>query len=550
MEHERTTILNVEYHHRKVDNADMYLTEFGMPLADILMPGNFLTDEAWFKNNSTRLSGTSCLYKVRTKDMQGQFADIVLKWNRMGMAVPVDTYMNELANAEFNSPFEEFSLVMELRDAVRCYDIHLALQKPLAIYVPRETVELWQSGREEYRMNYKIASHKEIALDMNRSYAVIYQWLPGMDAAVMCEKQIISAEEMERITVEMDDMLRGIGFLVRDRKPHHIILKPDEKEGYTRDASGMPVRALIDYELLAHTSENDAVIKRQKRQNYLKRQRDRFTTVPDLSSYPHLKQVSIFGVDYVYGHAESTEGRLWVVGRDPLLFDYFLPERWENTPKTKISMTREIYHTVTKDNIHIVWKLSHAGMKPDMDPSIDEENKILQYGYNSPFEEISIALELTEKGIFTIYPRAVYMAGSHTAIPEGMSDMSRYQSHAPVVMPDGNPLFTQHHDYISIWGYWNGPDEKLAAIDDDYYEGIDALRALRKGVITEEVYRRCIEIIRERLSLAGIEDLSLRGNHLLLSFDSKGRLITGNEGVPDIRISNFEFLKRRINRAQ
>lgn len=546
MSNDRTQILNVDYIHRKTENnADIFLTEFGLPLADVLTPENFLTDEAWFKANAVRLSGTSCLYKVRTKDVKGQYADIVLKWNRMGMAVPVDTYMNELSNAEFNSPFEEFSLVMDLRNAVRCYDMHIALQKPLAIYVPHESVELWQSGREEYRMNYKIASHKEVALDMNRSYAVIYQWIPGLDASHLCEQGVISTEEMTRLTVAMDDMLKSIGYLVRDRKPHHIILKPAEGGGIAKDASGKPISALIDYELLARTKESDAAIKRQKRQEYLKRQRDRFTTVPDLSAYPHLKHVSVYGVDYVYGRAESTEGRLWVVGRDPLLFDYFLPERWENTAKTKISVTREIYHTVTKDNIHIVWKLSHVGMKPDMDPSIEEENRILQYGFNSPFEEIAIALELTERGIFTIYPRAVYMSGSHTSIPDGMADASRYASHAHLIMPDGAPILEQHRDYISIWGYWNGPDEKLAAVDDDYYEGIDALRALRKGVITEAEYRRCIAVTRGRLDDAGIEDLSLRGNHLLLSFDSKGRLITGNDGIPDIRISNFEFLKRK-----
>jgi hypothetical protein len=29
------------------------------------------------------------------------------------------------------------------------------------------------------------------------------------------------------------------------------------------------------------------------------------------------------GVDYIYGRAESTGGILWVVGKDPDLFNYF-----------------------------------------------------------------------------------------------------------------------------------------------------------------------------------------------------------------------------------
>ena len=46
----------------------------------------------------------------------------------------------------------------------------------------------------------------------------------------------------------------------------------------------------------------------------------------------HLHAMRIFGVDYVYGDTASTGGKLWVVGHDPLLFDYFLPERWRRTP--------------------------------------------------------------------------------------------------------------------------------------------------------------------------------------------------------------------------
>ena len=45
----------------------------------------------------------------------------------------------------------------------------------------------------------------------------------------------------------------------------------------------------------------------------------------------HLRPCRILGVDYVYGHSESTQGQLWVVGHDPALFDYFLPERWRRT---------------------------------------------------------------------------------------------------------------------------------------------------------------------------------------------------------------------------
>ena len=93
------------------------------------------------------------------------------------------------------------------------------------------------------------------------------------------------------------------------------------------------------------------------------------------------------GVDYVYGQVESTGGSLWVVGRDPMLFDYFLPEKWRRTPRTKISASQQVYETVTKDNIHLVWRVSRVGQIPDADPFVRRERQILDYGYNSPFEE-------------------------------------------------------------------------------------------------------------------------------------------------------------------
>ena len=74
-------------------------------------------------------------------------------------------------------------------------------------------------------------------------------------------------------------------------------------------------------------------------------------------------------------------------------------------------MSNETYYTISKDEIHLVWEVSKVGIIPDMDPFKEEEKKVLEYGYNSPFEEISIAVDLTRKNIGTIYPRAIYMAG-------------------------------------------------------------------------------------------------------------------------------------------
>lgn len=538
-------ILDVEYAHLRLDDkSDLYVTREGLPFIENLRPENFLTDEEWFRENAIQLPGSSHLHKVRTKTIRGRYKDVVIKWNRMGQEIPGEDENEELMNAEFNSPFEEFSLVVELRKAMRNSPAKIIIQRPLAIYTPPEHEELWRTGRKEYKMQRKIQSHKEIVLDMYRSYAVIYEWIGGIDAAYACDQGLLDETRMVALTLESEQKIKQEGFRVRDRKPHHVIIRPKKNGDFARDKDGSILSALVDFELLIRTPKEEKTVKKRKRTDYLKRQRDRFTIDIPKKFHPHLHHVNILGVEYVYGHVESTKGRLWVVGKDPFLFDYFLPERWEKSEKTKISVFNNMYYTISKDNIHLAWKFSKVGQKPDMDPFKSEEMKILQYGYNSPFEEVALAVELSNKGIATIYPRAIYMMENKTEVSKNLLDNTRYENHKDYSTPDEIPILEKDRDYVIIWGYWNGPDEKLAEKDGDYYEGIDMLRALREGIITQEKYITLLQVAKVRLLKAGVEDLNLRGNHLLISFDSKGRLIKDEEGVPEMRICNFEFLKK------
>lgn len=136
------------------------------------------------------------------------------------------------------------------------------------------------------------------------------------------------------------------------------------------------------------------------------------------------------------------------------------------------------------------------------------------------------------------------MSEYKTDISKNLFDNSRYEDHKECKTPDGMPILKKNRDYIIIWGYWNGPDEKLAAKDSDYYEGIDAIRAYKQKRIDENLYIDLLKLTREKLRKVGIEDLNLRGNHILISYDSKGNLIADTGGSPEIRLCNFEFLKR------
>ncbi|MBN1699561.1 MAG: hypothetical protein JW881_18725 [Spirochaetales bacterium] len=542
---EVTQILGIHYLHIGLnENEDLYVTKYGIPFYHQLEPRQFLTDRDWFQAHSDRLSGTSCTYRVRTKEVNGVCKDVVIKWNRMGQDIPGAEDFEEFAGAEFNSPFEEFSLVMELRNTKYESPGRIITQKPLAVYVPNEHVELWESGRREYKMRNKIAAHEEIELNMYRSYVMIYEWVKGIDLAKAHTLGIVDRETMKAFTLHVDKELRNKGFHVRDRKPHHIIIRPGKDRALKRTKDGSIPYALVDFELLERTTERDRIVKNAKRTNYLRRQSTRFSYSGFKSIPPYLKSRTIMGVDYIYGHAEFTHGALWIVGRDPELFDYFLPERWEKTPRKKLSATSEIYHTVTKDNIHLVWKVSRVGLLPHVDPLGGHARRIIEHGYNSPFEEVSIALELNKKGIQTIYPRAIYMTGNAIDIDSSLSDKRRYIAHSDLRNPDDTPILREDRDYLLIWGYWNGPDDMLALYDGNYYSSVNAIYACKIGLISKKEYKQLLQRQKKKLFKAGFEDLNMKGSHLLLSLDSRGNLLHDIDKKPAVIICNFELIRR------
>ena len=539
--YEHVAILGISYIHLKFPNHDdLYVTPFGLRCIGNILPFQYTGER--FRDNSRRLKGTSFVYQVQTKDKEGSPLDIVLKWNRMAQDVPGATGLIG-EDAEFNSPFEEFALALELKDVAENSVFDFEIQNPLAIYVPSEKAAVAEWGRAEWIMERIIKSHENAEIDMERAYAVVYEWLDGIDAVMAKDNGLLSEANIEELTLRVEQEMNILGFEVADRKPHHIIVQVQEEHSLERKADNQIHYGLVDYELLHHTPESERDYLRERRKEYLTRQAKRFT--PKDFVFPHNRYpVTIMGVDYIYGHCESSGGAAWVVGRDPSLFDYFLPERWRRTPKTQISESQAMYHTVTKDNINLVWAYSNCGVAPNMDPYYASEEKMLNHGYNSPFEEIALALELNDRGVLTTYPRAVYMTGHETNISKDIIDNSRFVSHAQILTPDGYPVLREGRAYITIWGYFNGPDEMLAVEDGNYYTGITALHAYKRGLITMEFYSRLLNETRERLADAGFEDINLRGSHITLSFDRWGHLIGKGPDNPEVRISNFEFLRR------
>ena len=548
--------MGVDYFHFKSsDGGDLYLTRYGLPFWRNLLPENWYARE-WFEKKRQRLEGTSTIYRVPTRQVNGRALSLVVKWSRVGEEVPLDTLtINKFIHAEFNSPFEEFSLLMELRKGdASAPDIRIHTQRPMAIYVPSERLQLWQTGRSEERIRAKVARHPGVEIDILRQYVLLFGWIKGQDAVETAEffhlEGKTRAEFLAHTTSLVMHELRQKGYQVVDMKPAHVILRPGPQRSLLRDNNGQFAYALIDYELLERTPEHEQAVRTANRQLYLKHMAHRFDTDAAKPLPAHLQAVNILGVDYVFGRAESTGGLLWVAGKDPDLFNYFLPERWRRTPKKTLSPSSQVFYTRTKDNINLVWRISRMGEPPLLTNPEADRAAVAAYGFNSPFEEFAFALELGHKGVRTVYPRAIYRTGHKRETAREKIDDRRYAALADLRTPDGEPLIRKEYDYITVWGFWNGPDELLAAQDGRFYHGLNARSAAAKKLISRPLLKELLQLKAARLEAQGFEDLNPKPDHLLLSFDANEKLVLSSLGKPEARLCNFELVRRRPDQVK
>jgi hypothetical protein len=562
-----TNVLGVVYSHNKTsDGGDLYLTRYGQEVARFLEIENWYEKE-WFEERRERLKGTGSVHKLPTKHVDGANLTLVVKNCRVGENVPLDTHtLMEYINAEFNSPWEEFSLVTEMREGIfGPRTIKVETQKPLAIYVPPEKLQLWQTGRSKSKMNRIAARHPGIYLDILKQYKLIYHWIEGKNVVELFEEAGFCGERLEallapitkRVIADMD----AKGYAVADMKPVHIIIGEEVLRELGVAPHNTPATAVVgkedlvtgvqsaieagrysvvDYELLFRTPVHEQQVKLIRRHSYLDHQVLRFREAP----LPvHLKAVEIFGVPYIFGHAESTGGSLWVVGKDPNLFDFFLPERWRQTPSKKLSAENEVYYTLTKDNVHVVWKTSKVGERPPaLYLSEDCEAVAMRCGYNSPFEEFAIAQFLNDHGVPAVYVRAIYMTG--TPKLEQSSDLTRFESHKELRTPDGQPILRQDRNYISIRGYYNGPDRWVAEHESRYYQPADLIQALASKTISKADYVSIFDYVNDHLGRTGYDGALLSGNDIIVAIDPDGNLVRNAEGMPEALVSNFELLRK------
>jgi hypothetical protein len=543
----------------------MYLTRFGLPFADLLSIDNWY-EKKWFETHRERLAGTSAVYRIHTKEIDGRSLNLVVKNCRVGEDVPLDTKtLLEFINTEFNSPWEEFALVMEMREGrYGPRHIHLKAQEPMGIYVPPLKMQLWQSGRSADKINRIKDEHPGIDIDILRQYKLIYRWIEGKNVVEVLENEAgFRDEELLRhltpLTRKSIGDMEKKGFAVADMKPVHIIISQnrlselgeiakryDERRrrrrqsAYVRNLIKNGEYSIVDYELLIRTADHEEEVKASRRHTYLDDQRARFKPAP---LPEHLRSTEVFGVPYIMGHVESTGGVLWVVGRNARLFDYFLPERWRTSHGLRLSANSEIFYELTKDNIHLVWKISRVGETPDARFNDERDSLVKRRGLNSPFEEFETAQNLAAAGVPTVYMRAIYRTGTEKV--ERSTDPRRYHSHLDIYGPDGEPALQEQRNYITLRGYFNGPDEWVARHRWDLRKPIDIKKALVQNIIDESSYRRVFDAVRGKIKDAGYDGSCLGENDLLLSIDRKDGPVCDKKGEIEARVCNFEMIYKR-----
>jgi len=244
-------------------------------------------------------------------------------------------------------------------------------------------------------------------------------------------------------------------------------------------------------------------------------------------------------VDYVFGKAPNS-AYIWLIGNDPDLFDYFLPDRWRRTPRVRLSPISNIYRTRTRDNVHVIYRKSRVGEKPYVDPYYEPDRRIRKLGFNSPFEEVAIAEQLRALGMHTVYPRVIYRTGHESVNAVYMFDDRRYKEFEHLKTPGAKPepILSPNHDYFTVWGYWRGIDS-LAHYSEDHHWGlIDVHQARDDGILTERQSQDVVALTVRRLDAVGLAGYVTNDHELLLRFKPDGTALrTDAEGNLEVTLA-------------
>jgi hypothetical protein len=63
-------------------------------------------------------------------------------------------------------------------------------------------------------------------------------------------------------------------------------------------------------------------------------------------------------------------------------------------------------------------------------------------------------------------------------------------------------------------------------------------------MISKQLLQELVQSKADRLARCGFEDLNPKPDHLLISFDPAQKLVFAETGKPEVRLCNFELVRR------
>jgi hypothetical protein len=269
----------VDYSHIKTsDGGDLWLTGYGRPLEKFLVPEAWHTDGWYYKgSNAGSSTGSSRTYLVNTREVDGVSRRLVVRWSRFGEAIPGIENMSErpdvmerygvtyadINTAKFNNPFQEFGLVLQLRDSSKRDGSRILTQKPLAIYSPPPRKQQSQQRQDSLVRFHQDIMDKDqsgvlegerIRLENDRTYALLYERIEGENAVKALRALGYNDEGIMQLWSDVAKDLGERGFVIIDGKPDNLIVRVGVDSAGTRTLlrrNDKIVTGIIDYELLA-----------------------------------------------------------------------------------------------------------------------------------------------------------------------------------------------------------------------------------------------------------------------------------------------------------